>query len=159
MFGNPYGYTGYSTQSQTYRLNLESDIKEISAIFYQDGNFNYYNGIETVRVPSDIPADNILVKNIEIGFAYDASLIADNTVKLTTADALTYNNITDTNVQRKLSLTWYNKDENNKCLGFADGAFDTLSAAQTAGEEKYYIKWEHSLNNGQWEEVQETGQE
>lgn len=159
MFGNPYGYTGYSTQSQTYRLNLESDIKEISAVFYQDGNFNYYNGIETARVPSDIPADNILVKNIEIGFAYDASLVEDNTVKLTTANALTYNNITDTNIQRKLSLTWYNKDENNKYLGFADGAFDTLSAAQTAGEKKYYIKWEHSLNNGQWEEVQETGQE
>lgn len=160
MFGNPYGYSMYLTQEQTYPLNLQDNIIGIKIDLYQMKDFKYNDGINSeLQVLPVMPYSNILVDNINVSFGYNAEQVEDNTVKISTADSLTYDNIKDASVTKKLTLTWYNKDENNKYLGFADGAFDTLLAAQTVGEKKYYIKWEHSLNNGQWEEVQETGQE
>lgn len=159
MFGNPYGYTTYATQSQTYSLNLESDIVAIEAYAYQDNNFYYYDGVDTKPVPVNKQTDNIIIKNIELGFAYDVTKVDDNTVKISTADELTYNNITDTKVSKELVLTWYNKDENNRYLGFTDGEFGTLDQANEADSETYYIRWQHSLNNGQWEDIQATGKE
>lgn len=159
MFGNPYGYTAYSTQSQTYSLKLESDVVEVEAYAYQDNNFYYYDGVSTKPVPVNQQTDNIIIKNIELGFAYDVTKVDDNTVKISTADELTYNNITDTKVSKELVLTWYNKDENNRYLGFTDGEFGTLDQANEADSEIYYIRWQHSLNNGQWEDIQTTGEE
>ena len=160
MFGNPYGYSMYLTQEQTYHLNLQDNIIGIKIDLYQMKDFKYNDGVNSeLQVLPVMPYNNILIDNINVSFGYNAEQVEDNTVKIGTADSLTYDNIKDASVTKKLTLTWYNKDENNKYLGFADGAFADLSAAQTAGSQKYYIKWEHSLNNGQWEELQETGQE
>ena len=160
MFGNPYGYSMYLTQEQTYHLNLQDNVVGIKIDLYQMKDFKYNDGINSeLQVLPVMPYSNILVDNINVSFGYNAEQVEDNTVKISTADSLTYDNIKDASVTKKLTLTWYNKDENNKYLGFTDGAFADLSAAQTAGSQKYYIKWEHSLNNGQWEEIQKTGQE
>ena len=160
MFGNPYGYSMYLTQEQTYHLNLQDNIVGIKIDLYQMKDFKYNDGVNSeLQVLPVMPYSNILVDNINVSFGYNAEQVEDNTVKIGTADSLTYNNIKDASVTKKLTLTWYNKDEDNKYLGFTDGAFADLSAAQTAGSQKYYIKWEHSLNNGQWEELQETGKE
>lgn len=160
MFGNPYGYSMYLTQEQTYHLNLQDNIIGIKIDLYQMKDFKYNDGVNSeLQVLPVMPYSNILVDNINVSFGYNAEQVEDNTVKISTADSLTYDNIKDASVTKKLTLTWYNKDENNKYLGFTDGAFANLSAAQTTGSQKYYIKWEHSLNNGQWEEIQETGRE
>ena len=154
MFGNPYGYSMYLTQEQTYHLNLQDNIIGIKIDLYQMKDFKYNDGVKSeLQVLPVMPYSNILVDNINVSFGYNAEQVEDNTVKISTADSLTYNNIKDTSVTKKLTLTWYNKDEDNKYLGFTDGAFADLSAAQTAGSQKYYIKWEHSLNNEQWEEL------
>ena len=160
MFGNPYGYSMYLTQEQTYHLNLQDNIVGVKIDLYQMKDFKYNDGVNSeLQVLPVMPYSNILVDNINVSFGYNAEQVEDNTVKIGTADSLTYNNIKDASVTKKLTLTWYNKDEDNKYLGFTDGAFADLSAAQTAGSQKYYIKWEHSLNNEQWEELQETGKE
>lgn len=157
MFGNPYAYTSYFTQSQAYKLNLTSNIKTISAYFYQRANFTYNTGkdIEPQPVPVQ-DYENIFINNIEIYFAYDASSVVDNTVKINTADGLEYNGISKENLNKTLSLIWYNKDENNKYIGFTDGEFGALEEAKNVEKNVYYIQWEHSLNNGSWEPVAEN---
>lgn len=157
MFGNPYAYTSYFTQSQAYKLNLTSNIKTISAYFYQRANFTYNTGkdIEPQPVPVQ-DYENIFINNIEIYFAYDASSVVDNTVKINTADGLEYNGISKENLNKTLSLIWYNKDENNKYTGFTDGELGTLEDAKDVEKNVYFIQWEHSLNNGSWEPVAEN---
>ena len=157
MFGNPYAYTSYFTQSQAYKLNLTSNIKTIGAYFYQKANFTYNTGrdIEPQPVPVQ-DYENIFINNIEIYFAYDTSSVVDNTVKINTADGLEYNGISKENLNKTLSLIWYNKDENNKYIGFTDGEFGTLEDAKDVEKNIYFIQWEHSLNNGSWEPVAEN---
>ena len=136
MFGNPYGYSMYLTQEQTYHLNLQDNIVGIKIDLYQMKDFRYNDGVNSeLKVLPAMPYSNILVDNINVSFGYNAEQVEDNTVKISTADSLTYDNIKDALVTKKLILTWYNKDENNKYLGFTDGAFDDLSAAQTAGSQ------------------------
>lgn len=147
MFGNPYGYSMYLTQEQTYHLNLQDNIVSIKIDLYQMKDFKYNDGVNSeLKVLSVMPYSNILVDNINVSFGYNAEQVEDNTVKISTADSLTYNNIKDASVAKKLTLTWYNKDENNKYLGFSDGHF----AGQDKDNPLYEIKWYHSQNNGEW---------
>ena len=147
MFGNPYGYAMYLTQEQTYHLNLQDNIVGIKIDLYQMKDFKYNDGVNSeLQVLPVMPYSNILVDNINVSFGYNAEQVEDNTVKIGTADSLTYNNIKDASVTKKLTLTWYNKDENNKYLGFSDGHF----AGQDKDNPLYEIKWYHSQNNGEW---------
>lgn len=147
MFGNPYGYSMYLTQEQTYHLNLQDNIVGIKIDLYQMKDFKYNDGVKSeLQVLPVMPYSNILVDNINVSFGYNAEQVEDNTVKIGTADSLTYNNIKDASVTKKLTLTWYNKDENNKYLGFSDGHF----AGQDKDNPLYEIKWYHSQNNGEW---------
>lgn len=147
MFGNPYGYSMYLTQEQTYHLNLQDNIIGIKIDLYQMKDFNYNDGVNSeLQVLPVMPYSNILVDNINVSFGYNAEQVEDNTVKISTADSLTYNNIKDASVTKKLTLTWYNKDENNKYLGFSDGHF----TGQDKDNPLYEIKWYHSQNNGEW---------
>jgi hypothetical protein len=141
MFGNPYGYSMYLTQEQTYHLNLQDNVVGIKIDLYQMKDFKYNDGINSEpQVLPVMPYSNILVDNINVSFGYNAEQVEDNTVKISTADSLTYNNIKDASVTKKLTLTWYNKDENNKYLGFSDGHF----AGQDKDNPLYEIKWYHS---------------
>ena len=147
MFGNPYGYSMYLTQEQTYHLNLQDNIIGIKIDLYQMKDFKYNDGVNSeLQVLPVMPYSNILVDNINVSFGYNAEQVEDNTVKISTADSLTYDNIKDASVTKKLTLTWYNKDENNKYLGFSDGHF----AGQDKDNPLYEIKWYHSQNNGEW---------
>ena len=147
MFGNSYGYSMYLTQEQTYHLNLQDNIVGIKIDLYQMKDFKYNDGVNSeLQVLPVMPYSNILVDNINVSFGYNAEQVEDNTVKISTADSLTYDNIKDASVAKKLTLTWYNKDENNKYLGFSDGHF----AGQDKDNPLYEIKWYHSQNNGEW---------
>ena len=152
MFGNPYGYSMYLTQEQTYHLNLQDNIIGIKIDLYQMKDFKYNDGVNSeLQVLPVMPYNNILVDNINVSFGYNAEQIEDNTVKISTANSLTYNNIKNTSTAKKLTLTWYNKDENNKYLGFSDGHF----AGQDKDNPLYEIKWYHSQNNGEWALLEE----
>jgi hypothetical protein len=59
--------------------------------------------------------NNILIKNIKIGFGADVTNVADETVRLFTTDDLRYDNDSTTNAitnEKHLKFAWYNKDEN-----------------------------------------------
>lgn len=152
MFGNPYNFFAPFTQEQAYELNLPDKVKSITVHLYEMGDFTYNDGIspQPVRL-GYVEYDNILVNNISVGFGYNAEQVPDNTVKIHAA-SLTYDNIKDSDIEKKIELTWYNKDENNKYLGFTDGTFDQQD---TSGKPKYTIKWYHSQNNGNWKDLDE----
>jgi hypothetical protein len=73
-------------------------------------------------------ADNILIKNIELGFGSNLLDVEDNVVRIYSENGLQYNYMphTDDTNRKKIGLVWYNKDENNQYLGFSDGIYDTL---------------------------------
>lgn len=152
MFGNPYNFFVPFTQEQAYELNLPNKVKSITVHLYEMGDFTYNDGInpQPVRL-GYVEYDNILVSNISVGFGYNAEQVPDNTVKIHAA-SLTYDNIKDSDIEKKIELTWYNKDENNKYLGFTDGTFDQQD---TSNKPKYTIKWYHNQNNGSWKDLDE----
>jgi hypothetical protein len=104
-------------------------------------DFKYNDGVNSeLQALPVMSYNNILVENINVSFGYNAEQVEDNTAKISTADSLTYNNIKDASVTKKLTLTWYNKDENNKYLGFSDGHF----TGQDKDNPLYEIKWYHN---------------
>ena len=156
MFGNPYAYTTFLTQSQTYRLDFTGLIDSIQIYFYQRGNFSHIEILgEDATLLNPSIYNNIFVRNIDISLGYDTERIEDNTVRIQSVSTPSYNIEEGDNV-KKLTLYWYNKDENNKYLGFSDGVFaETEEEAKAENSGKYYIKWEHSNNNGDWSPIPE----
>lgn len=147
MFGNPYAFSGYFTQEKILKYSSEEDFTAAQLYFYQDKNFKTIDndtGIETELTVSDTA--NLFVQNIEIIIGYNTEEIDNHTVKIFTYDDKLYS---ATATQKKISLIWYNKTEDNEYLGFSDGIFDTFDKAKgaptiTDGEEakKYYwIEW------------------
>lgn len=166
MFGNPYAYVVYLKQEQTYHLSMEENIVQIDGYLYQLDNFVFDDGVskDYIKLGSEndenaYDYDDIYVKNISVAFGYNAEQVADNTVVINTASVKTYNNITNENLEKTMSLVWYNKDESNKYIGFTDGEFGTLEEAKTRDSKKYYIQWEHNQNNGEWTPIGQTGKE
>jgi hypothetical protein len=89
-------------------------LSSIQLLLYQDGNFTHNT---TTITPVNIPVvngfNNILVKNVKVGFGTDVTKIADETVKLFTTDDLRYDNDNTSAItnQKHLKLAWYNKDD------------------------------------------------
>jgi hypothetical protein len=92
MMGNPYSFSIFTNQAAKFSMsNLDLRITGFSLWITQDGNFQHLtskNTIEPIRVFDG--GSNIKVKNITIGFGNYLYNIEDNTVKLVTADSLTY---------------------------------------------------------------------
>lgn len=138
FFGNPYAFSIYSTQGKKINIASTGVIAEMALWLYQgvdgDGNDSYFlnkkgeqlNPNKTVNGQLVQMDDDILVKNIEIGFGSDITSITDNTLELYTYSSPTYlydNHTQDTN-EKELELLWYNKTENNEYVGFSDGIYD-----------------------------------
>lgn len=150
MFGNPYAYTSYFSHNQTYRLNLSENIETIEAYFYQKGNFkhNTGNGIEEL-FPLEYP--DIFVNNIQIYLGYDANINPNQSVKINTADSKYYNVVEQKNLDKTLSLMWYNKDSNNNYIGFLDGSFsNSIPNEDDTENDKYFIQWQFHSSDGVW---------
>lgn len=128
MFGNPYAFVLYTPQSRKYDLSQLGAVEKLSLWFYQKGDFSYYNSNERKTVNIDytkIPRDNILVKNIKIGFGSDLTVIQDNTIQAYTTNSTNFRLIvTEADNEKQLGFLWYNKDENNQYLGYSDGIVD-----------------------------------
>ena len=150
MFGNPCAYISPSEQEQAYKLNFTAPVSEIEVSLYQSKDFTYIEqaGQEPISVPV-AGFYNISAMDIELTLGYSIEEVEDNTIAISTNDNLTYTAEAE-NVTRDLQLFWFNKDENNKYLGFTDGVFGTLDEAKYPDAAVYYIQWEHYQNNGSW---------
>ncbi len=141
MFGNPYAYTGWTAQEQAFKLTSSiGNIIGIEAVLYQKGDFKYFDGGEEVDVPV-APANNILIRNLQIYFGADVTQIKNNTVEIYTNDSDRYNGIEG--VEKTISLIWYNKTEDNKLIGFEENSIFEEEGAKTSHEEAvyYWIEW------------------
>jgi hypothetical protein len=78
-------------------------------------------------------SNNLLVKNVVVGFGCDVTKVEDDTLKLFTLDSTEYDkNQTNTDRKRTLTFTWYNKNDNGQYIGFSDGEVaETASAQET----------------------------
>ena len=134
FFGNPYNFKVFSTQAQTYDIsNLGGTIIGFKVRPYQRDDFYYYNGDELVKFKPETDEEgnlipNIYVANIYVALGCDLHKIDNHTVKLFTTDSLEYKHeATDLKLEvtntKKLSVLWYNKDENHKYIGFSDGKY------------------------------------
>ncbi len=124
MFGDPYSFSTYTTQAVVAEIGA-SDIIGMTLWLYQDNNFKYYdaNKNEIGLNPINSIKDNIFADNIYISLGSNIVNIADNTLQLYTQDSLEYNSMDGDNT-KNISILWYNKDENNRYLGFSDGIYD-----------------------------------
>ena len=124
MFGNPYMFSVYSRQEKSFLINTEGYIHALKLILYQDGNFK--DILINELIPKNNIGDNILVKDIELGIGSDLTKVSDNTLKLYTVSdpQYKYYGWTPETNDKQLGLLWYNKDDNNKYLGFSDGVYD-----------------------------------
>lgn len=123
MLGNPYAFGIYTSQAAKFDIKNVGQISSIQLMLYQGGDFLHNtSSLEPVNIPVG-DFNNILVKNICVGFGTDVMGIADETVKIFTTDDLRFDNKgadTSNNVKH-LKLAWYNKNENGQYLGFDDG--------------------------------------
>lgn len=135
MFGNPYSFLIFSTQEKKFDITNIGTVDKIRVYLYQNNNFMHYDGRSTIRIEgSDFFFDNIIAKNIYLGFGSELSTIDDNTLTLYTTGDSSYriDNSSETN-RKEIGLLWYNKSDDNKYIGFSDGLYDPDY------DEDYYI--------------------
>ena len=118
MMGNPYAFGIYTTQAAKFDITNIGNVTGIQLWFYQDGNFKHItHSAEPEPISTEPFINNILVKNVQIGFGADLTNVADETVKLYTTDDLRFDNDSTTlfiDNTKTLQFAWYNKDENGK---------------------------------------------
>ena len=120
FYGNPFNFVLPSTQSQGFALNETNSLTSISIEFFQDLTLD-----ESLN--ENLPIIELL--NLNIGLGVNIAKNPDNTLKIYTSNGFDYDKNNNT---KDISLFWYNKDENNKYIGFEDGNFSS-----TYSEEKY----------------------
>lgn len=129
MFGNPYNFLIFSGQEVKFNIAETDIIDGMSLYFYQSDNFTYrtddgaYKSLSSQD--SNIVVSDLFVSNIYIGMGTDLSNVEDNKLVIYTHNDLKYN-IKDTpsSNEKEIGLIWYNKDENNKYIGFNDGVIE-----------------------------------
>lgn len=140
MFGDPYAYNFYLTQSKKFDISTLGNISKIILVLYQKDNFRYYNEEQNlVKLSPQYTMldkilrkpDNILVQNICIQFGKDIMTIADNTFELSVPGGEStkmqydkYSENEDINT-KTIYATWYNKTDDNEFIGFSDGVVDS----------------------------------
>ena len=130
MMGNPYSFSIYSTQAKKVDIVSTGVIAEMVLWMYQsingDGEGRRFIDKNGNEIPVNQKADDILVKNIEIGFGSDIEKISDNTLEIFSSSPpyYVYKDATEITNKKEIELLWYNKTENNEYVGFSDGLFD-----------------------------------
>ena len=130
MFGNPYTFSVYSPQAKKIDIVSTGIICEMVLWLYQsitpDGEGARFINKSDQEIPVNKFTDDILVKDIELGFGSNITTIADNTVEIFTTDSpnYLYENHNDESNLKHIELLWYNKTENNEYIGFNDGLYD-----------------------------------
>lgn len=137
MMGDPYSFGIFSNQAAKFNIANVSNITNVQLYFVQDNNFTHNTYGVKERVPlTDI--NNILIKNIQIGFGTDLTNITDETLKLYTTDSLYFDRESALNNQKNLYIAWYNKDENEKYVGFNDLIDENTGEVRFVDELEYF---------------------
>lgn len=127
MMGNPYLFQIDSIQSIKFNIpDLEKRLAGGKLYFYQKNNFNYLteSGMKNKVSLSYLGGSlvkNLFVSNINLSFGADISKIEGKQFKIFTNGNTDYSN---NDLQKSFSSLWYNKDNNNKYIGFSDGVHD-----------------------------------
>lgn len=123
MFGDPYNFIIFSQQDAKFNISNNETIHTMSLYFYQNNDFIYRNNSGEYKVlPASTIGENLFISDIYVGMGTDLANVEDNKFVIYTHDDLKYNlNDSDSSNQKELGLIWYNKDENNKYIGFSDG--------------------------------------
>lgn len=120
--GNPYRYDVYFNQTFTFDISSIKNIRAIRFVFYQNSNFVYLNSDgERVVFPVQEYA-NIFAKNLKIQLGESVVSIPDDTFQLMAVDEQA--NYSEGQETKELAVMWYNKDEENRYIGFTDGIVD-----------------------------------
>lgn len=114
MFGDPYSFVLFSTQSKKFSLKDFGIIDKITIYFYK--NFQSNDEINAIK--------DLFVKNIQCGFGIDVTTIPDNTVQIYSTNSKSFAAADETNI-KEINLLWYNKNKDNQYLGFFDGIIDS----------------------------------
>lgn len=136
MFGNPYAFKIFTLQEIKYALNQwPENLIGLQLWLYQDNNFDYVDETKkntnnqitkyVAKKIGDTEIFDIRVKNIVVGFGSEVTAIENNKVQIYTNDLKTYYSDDGDDDKRDINLLWYNRDTNNKYLGFSDGRYDT----------------------------------
>ena len=123
MFGDPYNFIIFSQQDAKFNISNNETIHTMSLYFYQNNDFIYRsNSGEYKELPASIIGENLFISDIYVGMGTDLANVEDNKFVIYTHDDLKYNlSDNDSSNQKELGLIWYNKDENNKYVGFSNG--------------------------------------
>lgn len=130
MYGDPYAYYIYGTQEQNFSFEPTDIIQYINVYLYQNQAFKDKDG--TISYNTNYNAINF--KNIEITFGHDVVQAEDKTVSIYTQNSSTYTVSKDYD-NKSITLTWFNKDEEGRPLGFTDGVFDNSTEKNEQNEE------------------------
>lgn len=141
MFGNPYSFTLYATQAKTVDISNLGTIDGMTLYFYQNNDFEYYDGREKKVLPVEL-SSNIFVKDVYIAFGSEMSSITDNTIKLYNTENSSFNftQPNDSTNTKHLGFLWYNKTDSNDYIGFSDGVVDVEEVEVTIQESKGDIR-------------------
>ena len=128
MFGNPYAFSIFSTQAQTYDVSKLGSIIGMDLVFYQSNDFSYQVGKEIAALPIEL-VENIFVTDVYVALGSNLINVADNTLKLFSSEDLTFKfkSPSDSTNTKNLYFSWCNKDENGKYIGFSDGHAGNVS--------------------------------
>ena len=161
MYGDPYAYYIYGTQEQNFSFEPTDIIQYINVYLYQNQAFKDKDG--TISYNTNYNAINF--KNIEITFGHDTVQAEDKTVSIYTQNSSTYTVSKDYD-NKSITLTWFNKDEEGRPLGFTDGVFDNSTEKNEQNEELnkaiagpsdddtgiyYCVQLYRNSGNGEWE--------
>lgn len=121
-FGNPYGYYSYGNQTFVFDISNIKNIQTITVVLYQKANF-YYLDANNKRIGFETEYANIFAKDLVIQLGQDVTDIVDNTFTIAAVDG--QENYSEGQTAKEIIATWYNKDEDNRYIGFSDGIVDT----------------------------------
>ena len=93
MYGDPYNFVGYSTQSVAKVLDstINGTPVGVAGVFYQLNNFKESNNEDIpYEYDGELLNPNIFVKNMYLSLGYNISDVADDTLYLFTRNTLDY---------------------------------------------------------------------
>ena len=123
MYGNPYNFEGFFTQSKVFDISDINNIKKVEIWMFQngdfiDGNKNYipHGSILSDTGQFQLFSDNIFIKNVKLYIGYDENDFDKDTLILFTDDSLTYNNRNEdaTANKKRVNARWIHKREDGK---------------------------------------------
>jgi hypothetical protein len=154
MLGNPYSYRIDSRQAKQISVMSEGIVRRVELYIYQAADFEIYeknlawNPHPFIgRDGNELGANNIIFRNIQLGFGSDLTKIEDNSLKIYTTSPATYhynNGAGDVSNDKVLGLTWYNKSDDDEYIGFSDGVITLTDDTINQYDEIDYLVEQHA---------------